>query len=299
MTESTVFFGSGPVAAASLEKLLKHTPVEAVITKPRPAHHRGPVPVIDVATRHNLPVHTVSTKRELDVLLTQTSFTSRYGILIDFGIIISQAEIDHFPMGIINSHFSLLPHLRGADPITFAILEGATKTGVSLMCVDEGMDTGKLITYRTHHLTGHETTPELTASLIDLSDDLLREFVPRYLSGDVVPRQQPHPDRATYSRKLTKADGDVDWTLPAVQIERQIRAFIDWPQSRAMIGRLPVVITAAQVIEETGEPGHFTATKTELYVATGDQSLSIDRLKPIGKKEMPIQAFLAGYRDKL
>ncbi len=289
-TESCVFFGSGPVAARCLELLLEHTQVEAVITKPRPPHHRGSVPVLELAEARGLAVHTAHDKTALDELIEQTNFSSRYAVLIDFGIIVSQRVIDAFELGIINSHFSLLPLLRGADPITFAILEGHAKTGVSLMLVDRGMDTGKLLTQKTLHLDGSETTPSLTEDLIQLSDELIREYLPRYLSGDLQPRAQPHPDRATYSRKLTKADGQLNLSRPAAKLERQIRAFVDWPQSRIRLGTVDVIITAA----------HVSDHETELSLRCGDSTyLAIDRLKPAGKKEMPVGAFLAGYQDKL
>ena len=294
-----VFFGSGPVAARCLELLLHHTEVEAVITKPRPAHHRGKTPVIDFAAKHGLSIITASTKQELDQVIARHTFSSRYAILIDFGIIVSQAVIDKFELGIINSHFSLLPHLRGADPITWSIAIGDEKTGVSLMLVDTGLDTGKLITSRIFHLNGNETTQALTQSLILHSDQLLQEYLPRYLLGDIIPRNQPHPSRATYSRKLTKADSQIDWNLPAIQIERHIRAFCDWPQSRTRLGNLELIITAAHVIDQSGQPGSYTHDAKELIVFAKEQALSIDRLKPAGKKEMPVQAFLAGYKSQI
>ena len=289
-TNSCVFFGSGPVAAACLELLLKHTEVEAVITKPRAPHHRGSVPVLELAEHEKLPIFTASTKNELDAVIKNAKFHSNYAILIDFGIIVSRATIDAFPLGIINSHFSLLPHLRGADPITWAIANGDTKTGVSLMFVDTGLDTGKLLTQKTLHLAPDETTPSLTKKLIDLSDELLQSYIPRYLAGEISPKNQPHPDRATYSRKLTKADGVIDRSKSAAQIERKIRAFLDWPQSRTRLGDLDIIITQA----------HVSSVKTELSLQCGDgQFLAIDALKPAGKKEMPAQSFLAGYRHKL
>lgn len=285
-----MFFGSGPVAAACLELLLQHTTVEAVVTKPRPAHHRGPVPVLEVAKRHQLRVVTATNKKELDVAIQATTFISTYAILIDFGIIVSQFVIDSFEQGIINSHFSLLPQLRGADPITWAIANGDEKTGVSLMLVDKGMDTGKIIGQRAISIAPDDTTPTLTDKLIQLSDELLQEYVPRYLDGDVTARNQPHPDRATYSRKLDKTDGVIDWNEPAEVIERKIRAFTGWPQSRTTLGSVEVIITHA----------HVSSTQTELSVEAGDGSyLAIDALKPLGKKEMPVQAFLAGYKQKL
>lgn len=287
---SCVFFGSGPVAAACLELLLKHTEVEAVITKPRAPHHKGSVPVLELAEREKLPILTASTKNELDEVIKNADFHSNYAILIDFGIIVSRATIDAFPLGIINSHFSLLPHLRGADPITWAIANGDAKTGVSLMLVDTGLDTGKLLTQKTLPLAPDETTPSLTKKLIDLSDELLQSYIPRYLAGEISPKNQPHPDRATYSRKLTKADGVIDRSKSAAQIERKIRAFLDWPQSRTRLGDLDIIITQA----------HVSSVKTELSLQCGDgQFLAIDALKPAGKKEMPAQSFLAGYRHKL
>ncbi len=297
--EPTVFFGSGPVAARSLELLLEHTPVEVVITKPRPPHHKGDVPVLALAEARGLRVITAANKAELNQRIAEESFQSRYAVLIDFGIIVSQAVIDTFELGIINSHFSLLPHLRGADPITWSIANGDETTGVSLMCVDEGLDTGTLITSRTLHLEPTDTTISLTEKLIDLSDALIQEYVPRYLAGDITPHNQPHPDRATYSRKLTKDDGRIDWNDSAVSIERKIRAFIEWPQSRARFAGLDVIITRAHVVPGAGTPSTYHLEGNEFIVYTGDQALSIDALKPAGKKEMPIQAFLAGYRSKL
>lgn len=296
-----VFLGSGPVAAKSLSLLLQHCEIEAVITKPRPAHHKHPTPVIEVAESHNLPFHTVSTKLDLDQLIDTHQFASRVAILIDFGIIVSKHTITSFELGIINSHFSLLPQLRGADPITFAILEGRSKTGVSLMCIDEGMDTGKLITYRSLPIASDETSITLTDRLITMSDELLREFVPKYILGTVTPRSQPHPDRATYTRKLTKADGIIDWNEPADMIERKIRAFQPWPRARTQIGKIDVIITSALVLSNppTLAPGTLSIHDQSLDIHTGNGILRITRLQPAGKKEMPIEAFLRGYASRL
>lgn len=289
-TNQTVFFGSGPVAAKCLVLLAKHTDIEVVITKPRPPHHRGSVPVIELAEKLGLPILTASNKKELDELVAKHNFTSQYAILIDFGIIVSQKVIDIFPRGIINSHFSLLPKLRGADPITWAIANGDEKSGVSLMLIDEGMDTGKLITQKTMHLTPDETTPSLTEKLILLSDDLIQKYVPQYIDGGISPHSQPHPNRATYSRKLTKADSIIDTSQSAITIERRIRAFLDWPQSRTTLGSVDVIITKAHVSDD----------ETDLNIRCGDgKFLVIDTLKPLGKKEMPAKAFLAGYKYKI
>src|SRR5690349_11528911 len=119
---SFVFFGSGPVAAESLQLLMQNFSVEAVVTKPKPAHHRGAFPVLEVAEKFALPVYTVSNRSELSELINGKPFASKLGVLIDFGIIVGRDVIDYFPLGIINGHFSVLPQWRGADPISFAIL---------------------------------------------------------------------------------------------------------------------------------------------------------------------------------
>ncbi len=301
---SVVFFGSGPVASKSLQLLTEHCDIEAVITKPRAAHHRGSVPVLELCEQMSLPHFLPANKQELSDLFTTKSFSSSVGIVIDYGIIINNDVIESFPKGIVNSHFSLLPEWRGADPITFSILSGQTKTGVSLMVIEPTLDTGKLITQKTMSIAPDETTATLTDKLIDLSDKLLRDYLPRYLSGEVTPRAQPHPDRATYSRKLTKEDGNVDWQKPAEQLEREIRAFLEWPKSRTSIAGKDVVITKAHVTPSTGagqKPGEITIVPEikEFGIATSDGTLWIDRLTPAGKKEMTGEAFLAGHRRLL
>jgi len=294
-----VFFGSGPVAAASLRLLNNNFTVEAVVTKPRAAHHKGSVPVIEVAEELGLPIHTVVNKRTLDELIANKPFTSSLAILIDFGIIVSQTAIDYFPLGIINSHFSLLPEWRGADPITFSILSGQKETGVSLMLLTAGMDEGPILAYGTYPLAPRITTPELTHDLIELSDALLQEVVPAYVTGDIVAKPQENVESATYSRKLTKDDGTIDWAKPADQIEREIRAFIEWPKSSTTLAGREVVVTAAHVIEEKGQTGTAVKLNKQLVVYCGQNALVIESLKPAGKKEMTGQAFLAGYGNLL
>ncbi len=296
ISEPVVFFGSGPVAAESLALLHKDFLIEAVITKPRPAHHKGDVPVIRTAEQLGLPIFTATNKLELDALFSKQTFQSLLGILIDFGIIVSQKIIDAFPKGIVNSHFSLLPQLRGADPITFAILEGHRETGVSLMLLVEAMDEGPLLA-RTHFTMPNDvTTPELTKNLTQQSYEALRTIIPQYLAGKIKPSAQP-TQPVSYSRRLTKEDGLIDWQKSAIDIEREIRAFIEWPKSRTAIGNLEIIITKASVIDAEGEPGHAVVTNGQLIIYCGKGALVIERLKPAGKKEMPGKAFLAGYKD--
>ncbi len=296
-SETIVFFGSGPVAAKSLRLLAQDFAIEAVISKPRPPHHRGDMPVLSVAEELKIPVFTVRDRAELDKLFAGKPVKSQLGVLIDFGIKVPRAVIDYFPLGIINSHFSILPEWRGADPISFAILSGQKQTGVSLMQLVEGLDEGPLLAYGTYDPPPDITTPELTGHLINFSHLLLQRTIPKYLADQKSGTPQDITGRpVSYSRKLTKEDGIIDWQKPAVQIEREIRAYLDWPRSRTTLGKTKVVITKAHVIDGSGKPGTVWAQGREFGVHTGDGILVIDRLIPAGKPEMPSAAFLAGYK---
>lgn len=310
MKPSVVFFGSGPVAAKSLALLAESFAIETVITKPRPSGHHGAVPVLELADKLNLPVITATNKHELTEKVLGSRFKDRVAVLIDFGIIIEQAVIDTFPLGIVNSHFSLLPEWRGADPITFAILSGQPKTGVSLMLLNDKMDEGPLLAIGEYDLPKDITTPELTEDLISLSYALIKDMLPEYMAGQIKPTTQEsaatligYSPKASYSRKLTKQDGIIDWAKPAQQIEREIRAFIEWPKSRTRLSDIDVIITKSHVTTPYPNSGFgvvtFTANIGELAVSCGEGRLQIDQLKPVGKREMSAKEFLIGYRNRL
>ncbi len=253
-SKKLVFFGSGPVAATSLRLLAQDFAIEAVITKPRAPGHRGEVPVLTAAEELKLPVFTATNKQELDQLFKTKPFLAQLAVLIDFGIIVSQKVIDYFPLGIINSHFSLLPQWRGADPITFAILSGQPKTGVSLMLLVEAMDEGPLLAYGLYDMPAGITTPKLTDELIELSHVLLKDTIPKYIAGELQPVPQTTTNQpVSYSRKLVKADGIVDWCKSAKELERQVRAYLNWPKSQAKIFGHDVIITNARVASDQND----------------------------------------------
>jgi methionyl-tRNA formyltransferase len=308
ISEPIVFFGSGPVAAQSLQLLGEYAEIEAVITKPRPPHHRGPVPVLELAESRGIPVFTAGNRHELDALFETRPVRARVAVLIDFGIIVSQTVIDYFELGIINSHFSLLPEWRGADPITFSILSGQPQTGVSLMLLSSGMDEGPLLSQATYDIEPDETTPSLTAALIELSDATLRAVLPLYLSGEALTQPQETvtlaaSKNATYSRKLTKQDGMLDVTKSATVLEREIRAYLEWPGSRLRLGEIDLIITKAQAlaVPTSARPGSYEILKdpAALILYCGEGYLSIERLKPAGKREMTAAEFIRGYSQRL
>jgi methionyl-tRNA formyltransferase len=302
ISKTIVFFGSGSVAAKSLELLSRDFEIEAVVTKPRPAHHKGDFPVLDVAMSLGLKILTVTDKKSLDELFAAQPVQSLLGILVDFGIMVSQDVIDYFPQGIVNGHFSLLPEWRGADPITFSILSGQKQTGISLMLVTAGLDEGPLLAQATFDISPGMTTPELTAGLIELNYLALRQVLPLYIEDKIeaIPQEAStiaSSKTPTYSRKLTKEDGIIDWQKPAEVIEREIRAFIEWPKSRTHFNSLEVIVTKASVTSGTNKKvGTADVLDKKLVVYCGKDVLVIENIKPAGKKEMAGKAFLAGYK---
>lgn len=289
-SSTIVFFGSGPVAAATLDRLLDAgLAFEAIVTKPRVPGHRGSVPVLELAQSHGLPLFTPSNKKELSELFASHTFTSPVGLVVDYGIIISGSVIHSFQKGIINSHFSLLPQWRGADPITFAILSGQTETGVSLMRINERLDEGDLLSQETLPLPPTITTPELTQQLITTSISMIIRDLPKYLNGDIKPYPQPNSP-PSYSRKLTKEDGYLQPNKPAEVLEREIRAFRGWPKSKVvLLEKFPVVVTRGRVASSTNDGAIVLECANNTFLA-------IEELVAPSGKTMSAEAFLRGYQ---
>lgn len=296
--QSLVFFGSGPVAAESLRLLMQNFEIEAIVTKFTTKSDMEKI-------ANGAPVLCVSDKSELSNLINEQKFKSRIGVLIDFGIIVGQDVIDYFELGIVNSHFSLLPELRGADPISFAILEGRKTTGVSLMLLVKAMDEGPLLTMRELAVTDTDDANTLSTKLIQLSHELLVESLPKYMLGVLKPvPQETKTTKPTYTRKLTKQDGVIDWNKDALTLNREIRAFIEWPKSRTRLGDVDVVITKAYSVPSNSpnsKPGDIKIV-TEinlLSIECKNGSLYLEKLKPAGKNEMDAKSFINGYKDRI
>ena len=291
-----IFFGSGPVGLASLKALSEEFEIEAVVTKPNPTSSRAPRLVAEYAESQGLELHQPPNADELTKLFTENSFDSQVGVVVDYGFIIHQDVIDCFKFGIVNSHFSLLPEWRGADPITFSLLSGQDKTGVSLMVIVPAMDEGDLISQEELAIRPDETIESLTQSLIELSNRVLVRDLPRYLASELKPYPQSADIKPTYSRKLVKKDGKIDWSKSAAEIERDIRAYLGWPGSYTTIKGIDFTVTEAEVMIATGEVGTPFVADKKLGVYCGKDALLIERLKPSGKQEMDSQSFLNGYQ---
>jgi methionyl-tRNA formyltransferase len=244
--------------------------------------------VAEIAKQHNIPVFLPS--KSIEIYDTLAEFNADAGILVAYGRIIPQKIIDLFPAGIINVHPSLLPKYRGPTPIESPIAHGDTKTGVSIMQLTSGMDEGPVYAQETITLTTQDTKFTVYESLAAKSAKLLLATLPSILNGTLQPTPQNDND-ATYCQLLTKNDAFINpLLLTASQANAHVRAYLKFPGTRLTIGSIEVILTNT----------HVSDSATELSIPCADgKFLAIDSLKPLGKNEMPVKAFLAGYKSRL
>lgn len=306
-TNRVIFFGTEEFSATSLQQLIDSGfNVAAVVTKPDNKKGRGhkliPPTVKTIALNHGIAVW--QPNKLADITEDIKSLQPVTGVLVSFGKIIPQAIIDLFTPGIINVHPSKLPKYRGPSPIESAILNGDTKTGVSIMQLTAGMDAGPVYYTEPYVLDGSETQPKLYKTLAEIGAKTLVDILPKIINGSLLPTPQ-NDSEASYCKMIDKSSGIIDWSKSAKQIEREIRAYKAWPGSKSSIGKIDAIITEATVLQSAQELplGQIDIKKEEstktMVIGTASGALRVDTIKPIGKKEMPIRAFLDGYGDKL
>ncbi len=222
-------------------------------------------------------------------------FGAVVGVLASFGKMVPDEVIRLFPLGIVNIHPSLLPLHRGPTPIESTILAGDKKTGVSLMKLVSEMDAGPLYDQVELLLQGNESKQELADRLGELGAKRLVAVLPQILSGKLQPLAQTGP--VSYDKRLESASGTLDLNLPAISLERAIRAYYGWPRSRTIFKGQSIIITKAHVSEDSGnKPGQFKDLDGSLVLTTVKDNLVIDRLIPAGSKEMSSQDYLRGLK---
>lgn len=292
-SKTIVFFGTDEFSAASLRELIaKGFTVGAVVTKPDSRKGRGrelsKSIVKEIAEANNIPVW-----QPLDVRAIAEHVTKLHdpiGVLVSYGKIIPKSIIELFSPGIINVHPSLLPLYRGPSPIESAILHGDTETGVTIMQLSAGMDSGPIYSQITVPLLDVETAPDLEVQLGELGAQELSLTLPSIINGTVLPTPQ-NDDLATYCQLLSKEDSALDTEkLTAEQAERHVRAYIAFPKTKASIEGYPVVITKAHVSNAHESP-------LDLECSDG-RYLSVDELIGPSGKLMNAKAFLNGYLAK-
>lgn len=299
----TLFFGSGTVALPALARLLESDLVEvgSVLTAPpRPAGRKGlltPTPVADLATERDVPIRTPRTLRDEAVQAELRETGAELIVLADYGRLIPGAILDMPRHGALNIHPSLLPRHRGAAPVVGTILEGDALGGVTVMRMDEGLDTGPIVAQREVPLDGSELAPDLEARLAEMGADLLLEVLPGWLDGSVTVSPQPE-EGATLTRLLRREDGRLDPATPAAILERQVRAYQPWPGSFLEHDGARLKVWAASVLSQdvAVEPGAIVLTEGTLGLGTVDGVLRLDEVQPAGKRRMSGAAYRRGKR---
>lgn len=295
-----VFMGSPDFSLPTLQALHENYSVVGVVTQPDRAAGRGrelkPPPVKTLALELDIPLIQPEKLREPETMAQLRAWAPDVIVVAAFGQILKQDVLDLPKFGCINVHASLLPRWRGAAPINFALLYGDEKTGVTIMKMDVGLDTGPILSQRSVRIEPQETAGTLFSTLSQLGADLLLDTLPKYFAGEIEPRPQPE-EGVTHAPMLKKRDGRLDFSRPAVELERKVRAFDPWPGTYfEWDGNLLKVHQASIGMGKLreGERGVYLGLPA---VGTSENILVLGEVQPAGKKAMSGRAFLAGARN--
>jgi len=304
----TLFVGTGAIGLPSLKWLLACSQAEvvAVVTQPDKAagRHRTltPGPVKTFALEASLPVLQAPKIRAPESLAEIAGFTPELIVCMAYGQILPVALLNLPPRGCLNLHASLLPKYRGAAPIQAAISAGDLETGITVMWMDAGLDTGDVLLQKTEPIHADDTAGTLHDRLGLTAATALATVWPLLVSGSA-PRQAQDASQASHAPKLDVATGRIVWTRTAIEIERHIRAMQPWPGASALLPpaqgaapRLCKIQSAALVHDVSGPPGSVLAAGREgIVVACGTGAISIHRLRPEGRASMAAADFLNGH----
>ena len=297
-----VFMGTPQFAVPSLEALLDagYDVVGAFTQPDRPVgrgHKLAACPVKEAALRRGVPVYQFERLRSEEGLACLRGLAPDLVVTAAFGQILSQALLDVPRLGTVNVHASLLPASRGAAPINWCIINGETKTGVTTMLTDAGVDTGDMLLRRETDIGEMETAGELTERLAQMGAELLIETLAGYIAGEITPTKQ---DERLASRQpmLKKEMGRIDWTRSAAQIACQARGLNPWPCACTGYAGGVLKVYLARPAQGEGEPGTVlvASAKEGLIVACGEGALEILEMQAPGGKRMTARAYLAGKK---
>ncbi len=311
-----IYMGTPQFAVPALEALLdgsapgKVLPegyeIVTVVTRPDKPVGRGQEivysPVKQAALAHGLPVWQPGSFKRPENSKALAAYHADLYIVAAFGQILPQPVLDQPRYGTLNVHASLLPKYRGVSPISEAILQGDSETGVTIMLIDAGVDTGPMLLKRSIPIGEDDTTGSLTSKLADLGARALVEVLPRWISGEITPEPQDE-QQSTHTYMLRKEDGEIQWERPAAVIARMVRAYTPWPGAYThWRGKLLKIVSAHAVTLEPDTdavPGTVSvreeAGHTVLAIVTGAGFLIVKLLQLEGKRAMSAEEFLRGY----
>ncbi|MCM1388053.1 MAG: methionyl-tRNA formyltransferase [Bacillus sp. (in: Bacteria)] len=303
-----IFMGTPDFAVGALEALIKagHQ-VMLVVTQPDKPKGRGKevqmTPVKVCALQYDIPVFQPLKVKDAEAVETLRTYGADVFIVAAFGQILSQEILTMPKYGCINIHASLLPKYRGAGPIQWAILNGEKETGITIMQMDKGIDTGDMLMQCALPIDEKETGDSLHDKLTKAGAGLIVEALEKIEAGDISPRKQNDAD-SCYARMLQKSMGKIDWEKDAVQIERMVRGLNSWPSAYTSYHGKNLKIWESDVCGEdktfaNALPGTITAVeKDAFYVQTGEKTLKVTSVQLEGKKKMAVKEFLLGCQLK-
>lgn len=292
-----VFAGTPPEAVPSLEVLDSTVDVELVVTRPdRPRGRSGalrPPAVKTAAAALGLAVTQPSTAGELEMDLEDRTFD--VGVVVAFGMILRPSVLGIPTHGFINVHFSLLPRWRGAAPVERAIMAGDVATGVSIMAMDEGLDTGPVIATESTPIHPHDTAGSLRARLAGIGARLLGDTLPLWVAGEVAatPQESAH---ATYAARIEASDRNLDHRMSRSDFTNRVRALCPSPGARLRIGAEAHKILAVSILEQGPGPGRWVEVGGAPVLGLEDGAVEIEEIQPPGKRIMSGREWLRGRR---
>jgi methionyl-tRNA formyltransferase len=300
-----IFMGTADLSCASLEALLRQPAFEVVAVVTQPDRPKGrelklqPSPVKEIAVRAGLTVLQPEKVREEKFIAELRHWQPDVIAVAAYGQILPQSILDLPRLGCLNVHTSLLPKYRGASPIQSAILNGDMETGVTIMKMDAGMDTGAILTQETTPIRPDDNGQTLHDRLAQMGAQLLMRTIPDYAAGKIQPRPQP-AGGASHAPKIKKEDGRINWTQPATAIWNRVRAFTPWPGAFTHLPGQPqphlLKIWQTEPAEASGAPGEILrADKSGIIVGCGSGGLRILTLQREGGRRLSAQEFLAGH----
>lgn len=299
-----IFLGSPEFAAVPLRRIAEAGyEIGAVFTQPdRPRGKRGrelmPTPVKETALQLGLPVYTPAKLNTPEAAAELRALRPDLLVVVAYGQILNQEVLAAAPLGAINIHASLLPFYRGAAPIQRALMNGESESGVTIMYLDQGMDTGDMILRQSLPLSPDETYGTLHDKLCLLGSRLLLEALPLIESG-TAPRTPQQHQLATYAPKLSREEELLSWDAPAAQLHNLIRALDPAPGAYTLFRGKRLKLFGSSLAHGSGAPGEIIGIDAALEIACREGSLKIAAVQPEGKAKMPAADFIRGYQIKL